>query len=315
MKYCVDSVAKPAAPTMTEAEVFASTEAFAEVHEAMNSGEFSTSLEVYDNLCAVKDLIDSKSALLNKCIIQDPELLDMYKKAGSTEAFAQVITENIAAAEEGMLADTIWDNFISAFIHRKDILLEHLKPLVPALIKQVSEADPKKFGQWKVFRQINVFSKYLPDQNQFEKCYSSLKAAADYLSGISPDKFEQDKFNGFFSGSVYAKKNGKVSTSTIIGTSIIFQRDIRQRGWTEQKHFIDALNQMKTLLESMEKLGKTLAANKSKKFEGEAKSTVKAYSSAANNVLNLIGHLGRGITAASSKISGSIWKRLFTLES
>ena len=318
MKFMTELRTKPAASTesatLSESEIYAELQAFEQVHDAIAAGEDSTNLEVLENLNEIKHMIETKDPTLKIAIINDTELRDMYNACKSMETFAQCIDGNIQACEEGLAADMWWDGPIGALIHRKDATLKHLKPLIPKLIEQVKTADPKKFSQWKMFHQINVFSKYLPDQNQFDKCYKALKDAVAYLISTSPDKFNSDEFNKCFTGSVYSKKNGKVSSSTTLGTGIIYKLDIRKRGWTEQNHFINALEQMKDLVDSMEKLSAKLEANKSQKYDGDAKKVAKQYVSAASNVINLIGHLGRGITSAASKISGSIWKRLFTLE-
>lgn len=288
-------------------------EAFAQVHDAMIRGEDATSLEMFDNLKEIVDLVNNNRPMLVQVIQNDPELRDMYVKAGSVEAFANIIATNMNAAEEGFLADAMWDGWLVAIIKRNDKLLEHLAPLVGVLIQQVQAADDKKFGKWKMFKQINVFAKYLPDQDDYGKCVAALSKAMNYLRGTDPNSFDQNKFNACFTGSIYAKKNGTVSGKTTHGTQLLglAQVDIRMRGWTEKKHFLDGLNQMKKLIDDMLKLKKHLADLKSKQFE---KDPAKTFTTAANLALDLGSYLGRGITSAASKISGSIWRRLFAIE-
>ena len=309
------TVAAPKAVVMSEAEMFAAAEAFEQFHDSVVNGEDATALEVFENLTAVKDMINSKDSSLNRVINNDPELLAMFRESkGSMEAFATAIVSNLDAAEEGFGKDLWWDSLLGAIWHRNDTTIKHLKPLVDTLLDQVEKADDKKFEKWKMFRQINVFSKYLPDYEDYAKCASALKAAANYLIRTSPDKFDAEAFKKTFAGSIYAKKDGKLNTNTTVGAHLLFQLDIRKRGWHGKDRFIEGLKLMKNLIGVMEKLDEAINKNKSGKFDDAAKAAVKGWCSGASNVANLMGHLGRGITAAARKVSGSVLNRLFTLE-
>lgn len=300
---------------MSEAEMFAAVEAFEQYHDSIVSGEDATSLEVFENLSVVKDMINSNDSELGRTINNEPELLEMFREAkGSMESFAEIIATHLDVAEEGFAKDMWWDSLLSAILHRNDTTIKHLKPLVDTLLDQVEKADDKKFEKWKMFRQINVFSKYLPDYEDYAKCASALKAAANYLISTSPDKFDAEEFKKTFAGSIYAKKNGKLNTNTTVGAHLLFSLDIRKRGWHGKDRFIEGLKLMKDLLGVMEKLDEVINKNKSGKFDDAAKAAVKGWCSSASNVANLMGHLGRGITAAARKVSGSVLKRIFTTE-
>ena len=312
MKYNIGTVGKQS--VMSDAELFARVAAFEQIHDALVDGYDSSALEVCENLQELKSRIVAKDPTVEAFISSQTELVDMLREAGSIEGFMNCIDHEIIVAQEAFGKDWFYDGIVSAIRHRKDVLLEHLKPLIPQLIKQVEEADEKKFGEWKFLRQISVFSKYLPNQNQFDKAAQSLAAAAKYLAGVDPNKFEQSKFNACFSGSVYMDKKGKANGRVTLGTKWLGTKDIRLRGWTTKAHFLDALKQMQFLVDEMEKLSTALEKNKTVKIEEGNKDVAKACASATTMTINLIGHLGRGITTAANKISGSIWKRLFTDE-
>ncbi len=312
MKYSIRAVSKQ--PVMSEGELLARVAAFEQIHDALVKGCDASALEVCENLQELKARIAAKDPTVNSIISSRPELVDMLKESKSVEGFMARIDNEIAAVQEAFIKDWFYDGIISAIRHRKDVLLEHLKPLIPQLIKQVEEADEKKFGEWKVFRQISVYSKYLPDQNQFGKAAQALASAAKYLTGVNPNKFETDKFKACFNGSVYMDKNGNVGGKVTLGTKWLGTNDIRKRGWTAKNHFLDALKQMQLLVDAMEKLSVALEKNKTVKIDEGNKDIAKDCAKATTLTINLIGHLGRGITSAASKISGSVWKRLFTNE-
>lgn len=233
----------------------------------------------------------------------------------------EILTDSFEAetdsAQEGVGVDILYDGLIGWLIHRNDHTLNELKATVPECIERIKNAPEDNFGEWEFLKQINIFSKYLPNQSQFATAVSALSKAAKYLISVkNPNKFDSAKFKSCFIGSCYAKK-GKFSSDEVTGMGFwnLWTTDIRVRGWTKRSHFSTALQQMKSLLTDMQSISSYARILKNKEWPDNVDvHMVKEHVNSIKTTVKLMGYLGRGITSASRKISGSALKRIFATE-
>ena len=216
----------------------------------------------------------------------------------------------VMPAEEGFLADLLWDGPIVAIIHRNDGTIKHLKPLIKECTSRIKAASDDKFGDKVGVSKIGVaggsgvYSKYLPDQTSAAGAVSALKKATDYLCKTSkPAQFSQDKFEACFSGSCYVKK-GKFSDDTLKGTGFwnLYRKPVQMRGWTKKEHFLSALKGAEELVACMEKLDAHCSKLQSLDVPEENKAVAKEMTKALRATSDLCAHFGRGITVASKGV-------------
>lgn len=216
----------------------------------------------------------------------------------------------VMPAQEGFLADLLWDGPIVAIIHRNDGTIKHLKPLIKECISRIKAASDDKFGGKSGVTEFGdkggfgVYSKYLPDQASAAGAVAALKKATDYLCKIAkPAQFSQDKFEECFSGSCYVKK-GKFSDDTLKGTGFwdLYQHPVQTRGWTKKAHFLSALKGAEELVACMEKLDAHCAKLQSLDVPEENKDVAKEMTKALRTTSDLCAHFGRGITVASKGV-------------
>jgi hypothetical protein len=216
----------------------------------------------------------------------------------------------VLPSQEGWGTDIAFDGIIGWLLHRKDSELKTAKANVEAAIIRIKEADDSMFHRWQYLKQIDVFSKYLPDWEVTPGTISSLKKACEYLKSIKKtSQFNQDKFEKLFAGSAYIK-GGKFSDDEVTGTGFwnLVTTDIRLRGWYKKDRFLTALKGAKELIPMAEAVAE---ASEDVKLEDGS----KEYKKAVKTVITLVGFYCRGIASVSNKIGGSVWKRLFTTES
>ena len=188
--------------------------------------------------------------------------------------------------------------------------IESLEKTIPACIAKVKKADADKFGPYKAGN-IKVMSGYLPDQKDFSGAVKAITKACAYIKSIvDVSKFDKDKFEAAFSGSVYVKA-GKLSNDTKLGYMHLnlFQKDIRTRGWDSKDKFLSALNEMKNLLPIVKGLKDSVKRLKDSSTKDADKKAIKMYSLYTKQTLKYVSFIGRGIVAASKRMcSGALGK-------
>ena len=216
----------------------------------------------------------------------------------------------VMPAEEGFLADLVWNGPIVAILHRNDGTIKHLKPLIAECISKIKSAPDDKFGSKGGVTEFGdkggygVYSKYLPDQSSAAGAVAALKKATEYLCKIqSPSKFDQKKYEECFAGSCYIKK-GKFSKDTLQGTGFwnLYQFPVQRRGWTKKSHYLDALKDANELIACMEKIDSYCKKMKDQDVPEEDKAAAKELLKALRATSDLCAHFGRGITVASKGV-------------
>lgn len=241
---------------------------------------------------------------------------EFFTACDEIEMLTDSYSEMIVPSEEGVGTDILYDGLIGWFMHKNDHTLNDLKATIPECIERVKNAPDKNFGTWKFLFQINIFSKYLPDQDKMSGAVAALRKAATYLLSVKDaKKFDVNKFRDCFSGSCYIKR-GKYSSDegTGMGFWNLWTTDIRVRGWTKREYFTKGLTDMKGLLSDIDKLSTHIKSFEGKTFDPEDKRKAKEFMNSAKETIKLFGYLGRGITSAARKISGSALTRLFVTE-
>lgn len=341
------SVAKPAAAAAapqarTELEILTDVSIMEAMCDAVANGEFDGDVHALDNLTVLKAMSDAKDPALEGLLLDQPEFVDLDR-----EQVSAALESMIVAAQESVGTDIlgnasgIFHGLIDAALHYKDHTEPALRKLIPEMKQRVEAADDKMFGKWKLLFQLAIFSKYLPDQNQWDGAVKALNDAAKYLETTDPKKFVTVDFDKHFYGTCYDKggvikknemnnsqaqaaaiaKNAAAATAAFIpfvGTAawvISWNADIRKRGWTAKEHFTGALDDAEKMLDVMKSLADKATAQKAIKVEDKDEVVaVKSWLRANGEVIKLMGYLGRGIVAASRSIGGSVWRRLFTTD-
>ena len=145
----------------------------------------------------------------------------------------------------------------------------------------------------------------------FSGAVKAITKACAYIKSITDvSKFDKDKFESAFSGSVYVKA-GKLSNDTKLGYMHLnlFQKDIRTRGWDSKDKFLSALNEMNNLLPTVKGLKDSVKRLKDSSTKDADKKAIKMYSLYTKQTLKYTSFLGRGIVAASKRMcSGALGK-------
>lgn len=215
----------------------------------------------------------------------------------------------VGPGQEGWGADIAYDGLWGWLFHKDDSTLKQAKANLAAAASRIKDTEDSMFHRWQYFKQISVFSKYLPDWEVTPGTITALKKACDYLKGIKKtSQFNKTKFEGLFAGSAYIK-GGKFSSDEVLGTGFwnLVTTDIRMRGWYEKDRFLKAIKGCQDLIAAAEATAK---ASENVNSDGNE----KEYKKALKLTVKLIGFLCRGVASASNKIGGSIWKRLFPTE-
>lgn len=322
---------------LNEVEMLDSLSILEAFQDAAACGEFDTESAIRDTLTALKNVKDTKNPNFLSLVAEQPEFYGMSLENVGTKIDSMFKSSAISPAQEGHLEDYLHDGLIGMIIHWNDNTASELKKLIPTMRERIQNADESIFGKWKLFFQIGVYSKYLPDAEDFPGAASCLTNCFKYLKSVKPGKFDANKYVTFYQNTCYNEndwvqeymkkaKNAVVAGvlsslaslfipfASIIGTYYKWESDIRKRGWTDRADFLMALNRAEALVKEMESLGAVVVKYKGTNFNENEYAQAKAYFKAAEQTIKLAGYLGRGIVAASRSIGGSMWRRLFTMD-
>lgn len=323
--------------TLSEVEMLDSLQILESFQDAAACGEFDTEATIRDTLVALKNVKDTKNPNFLALVADQPEFSGMSVESIGVKIDSMVKASAVSPAQEGHLQDFLHDGLIGMIIHWDDHTASELKKLIPTMRERIQNADESIFGKWKLFFQIGVYSKYLPDAEDFPGAASCLTNCFKYLKSVKPGKFDSTKYVKFYQNTCYNEnnwvqeymkkaQNAKVAEAlsaiaglfipfaSLVGVYFTWESDIRKRGWTDRKDFLMALDKAEALVKEMESLSATVAKYKGTNFKEDEYVQAKAYFKAAEQTIKLSGYLGRGIVAASRSIGGSMWRRLFTLD-
>lgn len=328
---------KVTTPPLSEVEMLDSLSILEAFQDAAACGEFDTKSTMRDTLTALKNVKDTRNPNFLSLIAEQPEFYGMSLEDVGTKIDSMFKSSAISPAQEGHLEDYLHDGLIGMIIHWDDHTTSELKKLIPTMRERIQNADESNFGKWKLFFQIGVYSKYLPDAEDFPGAASCLTNCFKYLKSVKPGKFDAKKYVTFYQNTCYnendwvqeyTKKAQKamvagvlsnlaslfIPFASLIGVYFKWESDIRKRGWTDRNDFLMALGKAEALVREMESLSATVSKYKGTNFKENEYVQAKAYFKAAEQTIKLSGYLGRGIVAASRSIGGSMWRRLFTLD-
>ena len=215
----------------------------------------------------------------------------------------------VAPGQEGWGVDILFDGIFGWLLHKDDSKIKQAKANLAAAAVRIKETPESEIHRWQYFKQISIFSKYLPDWELTPGTIAALKKACEYFKSIKKTSvFNKNKFESLFSGSAYIK-GGKFSSDEVLGTGFwnIITTDIRLRGWYEKQRFLTAIKGCQELIAVAEA---AVTASENVKSDGNE----KEYNKSLKLTIRLVGFLCRGVASASNKIGGSMWKRLFASE-
>lgn len=325
------------AKVLSNEDMFESLLRLESFQDAAEAGECDTEIATHDTLAAIKNVRDTHNPNFLKIVAEQPEFYGISLEDIGAQIDKLAKEQCISPAQEGHFQDFLHDGIIGMIIHWDDHTVEELRGLIPTMRSRIKAADEDIFGKWKLFFQIGVYSKYLPDFKDVDKAVACLQNCFKYLKSVKPEKFDSTKYVKFYEGTCYNKnswtkeymkkaliaKSAEILSSIasafipfagLVGVYFTWESDIRKRGWTGRRSFLIALDKAEALVKEMESLSDTVEKYKGKQFNDDDYVTAKAYFKACEQTIKLAGYFGRGIVAASRSIGGSVWRRLFTLD-
>ncbi len=263
--------------------------------DAAACGEFDTKSTMRDTLTALKNVKDTKNPNFLSIVAEQPEFYGMSLENVGTKIDSMFKSSAISPAQEGHFADYLHDGLIGMIIHWDDHTTSELKKLIPTMRERIQNADESIFGKWKLFFQIGMYSKYLPDAKDFPGTASFLnsqvtptfkkmmsisdKDVAEFLRGKETGKLAEfnkkcldmaktiksQKNNpvhvvAMYSDNTYFSKCGATDPTVDIWGNNSKYKTYKQLGYTNPKDFAPIFESWTEFVENTGKIGQLTKA-------------------------------------------------------